>query len=195
MPIGSLVRASLHDAPAPCRACTWWQGGTRPLDKERWAAGVEGRFGAWGLLYREDDRTIGLLQYAPADDFPFARRLPAGPPSRDAVLVTCALVAPDAGPWVLQRLLLAVAGEARDRGLIALEAFATDVERPDAAHLVPLPRADLEEVGFTSLREAGPVALLRLDLRGLITVPAQEEGLLERVVGELTERRAKRVPT
>ena len=60
---------------------------------------------------------------------------------------------------------------------------------------MPLPRADLEEVGFTSLREAGPVALLRLDLRGLITVPAQEESLLERVVGELAERRAKRVPT
>lgn len=194
MPFVSLVRASLHDAPAPCRACTWWQGGGRPIDKERWAAGVEGRFGAWGMVFREDDRTVGLIQYGPAADFPYARRLPAGPPSRDAVLVTCALVDPAAGPWVVQRLLLAVAGESRDRGLIALEAFATGVERPDAPHLVPLPRAELEDIGFAPVREVGDVALLRLDLRGLITAPAHEESLFERVRAELAERRAGRVP-
>ncbi|MGI9116143.1 MAG: hypothetical protein ACR2JV_00725 [Gaiellales bacterium] len=191
MAITSLVRASLHDAPEPCRTCTWWQGGA---DKERWAAGVEGRFGAWGMLYREDGRTVGIVQYGPSADFAHARRLPAGPPSRDAILITCALVDPDAGPWVVQRLLLAVAGETRDRGLIALEAFATPVERPDAPHLVPLPRAQLEEIGFAPVREAGEIALLRLDLRGLVTVPAAEASLLDRVREEIAERRAKRVP-
>jgi len=193
MAIGHLVRASLHDAPAPCRACTWWQAGA---DKQRWAQGVEGRFGAWGMLYRDDDsgRTLGLVQYGPAEDFRHARRLPAGPPSADAVLVTCALVEPDAGPWVLQRLLLAVAGETRDRGLIALEAFATHVERPGAPHLVPLPRAALEDIGFQAVREDGEVALLRLDLRGLVTVPAAAEGLVERARVYLRERRRSRVP-
>lgn len=194
MAITSLVRASLHDAPAPCRTCTWWQGGARRVDKERWAAGVEGRFGAWGMLYREDDRTVGIVQYGPSADFPHARRLPAGPPSRDAILITCALIDPSAGPWIAQRLLLAVAGETRDRGLIALEAFATPIERPDAPHLVPLPRADLEEIGFAPLRDLGDVALMRLDLRGLITVPAERTSLLARVRGEVAERRAKRVP-
>ena len=194
MPITSLVRASLHDAPEPCRTCSWWQGGTRAVDKERWAAGVEGRFGAWGMLYREDERTIGIVQYGPSLDFAYARRLPAGPPSRDAVLVTCALIESSAGPWVVQRLLLAVAGETRDRGLIALEAFATPIERPDAPHLVPLPRADLEEIGFVPIRETGDVALMRLDLRGLITVPASDASLLARVREEIAERRGKRVP-
>ena len=194
MAITSLVRASLHDAPEPCRTCTWWQGGVRGVDKQQWAAGVEGRFGAWGMLYREDERTIGIVQYGPSADFAYARRLPAGPPSRDAVLITCALVDPAAGPWVVQRLLLAIAGESRDRGLIALEAFATPVERPDAPHLVPLPRADLEEIGFASVREAGEVALMRLDLRGLVTVPASEASLLDRLREELAERRARRVP-
>jgi hypothetical protein len=194
MAITSLVRASLHDAPEPCRACTWWQGGTRVVSKERWAAGVEGRFGAWGMLYREDDRTIGIVQYGPAADFPYAARLPAGPPSRDAVLITCALVDPSAGAWVVQRLLLAIAGESRDRGLIALEAFATPVERLDAPHLVPLPRTELEEIGFVAVRESGPVALMRLDLRGLITVPVREPSLLDRVREEIAERRGKRLP-
>ena len=87
-----------------------------------------------------------------------------------------------------------MAGETRDRGLIALEAFATPIERPDAPHLVPLPRADLEEIGFAPIREAGDVALMRLDLRGLITVPASEASLLDRVREEIAERRAKRVP-
>lgn len=194
MAITSLVRASLHDAPGPCRNCTWWQGGPRGADKERWAAGIEARFGAWGMLCREDDRTIGIVQYGPSADFPHARRLPAGPPSPDAILITCALVEPSAGPWVVQHLLLAVAGETRDRGLIALEAYATPVERPDAPHLVPLPRAALEELGFVPVRELGGVALMRLDLRGLITVPAEQDSVLARVRGRLIERRAKRVP-
>ncbi|MFM9125271.1 MAG: hypothetical protein ACKOSO_09045 [Actinomycetota bacterium] len=193
MAIGHLVRASLRDAPAPCRACTWWQAGA---DKERWAQGVEGRFGAWGMLYRDDDtgRTLGLVQYGPVGAFRHARRLPAGPPSSDAVLVTCALLEPEAGPWVLQRLLLAVAGETRDRGLIALEAFATHVERPGAPHLVPLPRAALEDIGFAPLREDGEVALLRLDLRGLVTVPVAADGVVARGREPVRARRRSRVP-
>jgi hypothetical protein len=110
------------------------------------------------------------------------------------VLITCALIDPSAGPWVVQRLLLAVAGETRDRGLIALEAYATPIERPDAPHLVPLPRAELEDIGFVPVREDGDIALMRLDLRGLITVPASKPSLLDRVREEIAERRAKRVP-
>jgi hypothetical protein len=194
MAITSLVRASLHEAPEPCRACTWWQARVRAVDKERWAAGVEGHFGAWGMLYREDEQTLGMVQYGPSADFPHARRLPAGPPSRDAVLITCALLDPTAGRWVLQRLLLAIAGESRDRGLVALEAFSTSVVRPGAAHLVPLPRGELEDIGFVPVREVGDIALMRLDLRGLITVPASKPSLLDRVREEIAERRAKRVP-
>jgi len=195
MAIRHLVRATLAEAPAPCQTCTWWQAGARGIVKERWAADVEGRFGAWGMLEVDDDeRTLGLLQYGPAAAFPHARRLPAGPPSADAVLVTCALLDPKAGPWVLQRLLLAIAGESRDRGLIALEAFSTSVVRPGAAHLVPLPRGELEDIGFVPVREVGDIALMRLDLRGLITVPASKPSLLDHVREEIAERRAKRVP-
>jgi hypothetical protein len=188
--IGHLVRASLHDAPVPCRACTWWQWGARPsADKERWAAGVEGRFGAWGMLYREGERTVGAVQYGPADAFGYARRLPAGPPSADAVLLTCAWIEPDAGPYVLQSLLLAMIGEARDRGLIAVEAFAAASVPPEARHHMPLSRIALEEVGFVAIREAGDVALMRLDLRRVVGVAALGESILERARRAIAERR------
>lgn len=188
--IGHLVRASLHDAPAPCRACTWWQWGPRPsADKERWAAGVEGRYGAWGMVYREGDRTVGLVQYGPSDAYGYARRLPAGPPSDDAVLLTCAWVESDAGPYVLQSLLLAMIAEARDRRLIAVEAFAAGSVAPDARHHVPLSRAALEEVGFLAVREAGEIALMRLDLRRVVDGAVPAESLLARARRALAARR------
>ena len=46
----------------------------------------------------------------------------------------------------MQRLLLAVAGETRDRGLIALEAYATLIERPDAPHLAGQPAIYVSKV-------------------------------------------------
>src|SRR6476469_2607029 len=117
--------ATVGVAPVPCRDCMWWQ--TRPAgkpgDRRRWKRELEDDFGPWGKLYVEDDRVIGLIQYGPSDRFARARHLPAGPPGRDAVLVTCAYLTDAHSPWVLQSLFLAAIGECRDRGLPALEAF------------------------------------------------------------------------
>ena len=59
---------------------------------------------------------------------------------------------------------------------------------------MPLPRAELEEIGFVAIREAGDIALMRLDLRGLITVSASKTSLLDRVREEIATRCTKRVP-
>ena len=64
------------------------------------------------------------MQYGPAELFPRAAELPAGPPSADAVLVTCAYLVETSSPWVMQSLFLAAIGDARDRGAKALETFA-----------------------------------------------------------------------
>ena len=63
------------------------------------------------------------MQYGPAPAFPRAYELPAGPPSDDAMLVTCAYLVDASSPWVLQSLFLAAIGEARDRGAGGLETF------------------------------------------------------------------------
>jgi hypothetical protein len=88
--ISELTGLTLETAPSVCHECIWWQ--TRPgrsLDKRKWIRETEESWGAWGTVYYDDDRRLlGSMQYGPAQLFPRARTLPAGPPSQDAVLVT-----------------------------------------------------------------------------------------------------------
>jgi hypothetical protein len=183
----SLTAVTLESGPRVCHDCVWWQSrGFRSADKERWAERVEDQWGSWGTIYRDDDgRPLGQIQYGPEHLFPRAATLPAGPPSDDAVLVTCAYLVGDAAPWVLQSLFLAAIGESRDRKAGALEAFAyrypegeTPYER-FRVHRTVFPRDFLADFGFHTVRSAGNVELARLELGGLQPV---EEGRRERVL-------------
>ena len=109
--IAGLTGATLEHAPTVCHTCMWWQSrtGGRERDKQRWIEKAETEFGAWGTIYYDDDgrRALGSMQYGAARLFPRAAELPAGPPSDDAVLVTCAYLVDRSSPWVLQSLFLA----------------------------------------------------------------------------------------
>jgi hypothetical protein len=176
--VDHLTGATVEDAPPPCRSCMWWQ--TRPgkpvPDRRRFVEQIEDDFGPWGKLYRDDGRVVGLIQYGPADMFPRAAGMPAGPPSRDAVLVTCAYLIAAHTPWVLQSLLLAVIGECKDRGLPALEAFAYRYAAEETfpgrflRHRTIFPADFLRDFGFEQRRSSGRIELARLDLRTLETV-------------------------
>jgi hypothetical protein len=177
--IEHLTGATVSDAPVPCRTCMWWQTrpGQRPGDRDRWMADTEEQFGPWGKLYVDDGRVIGLIQYGPADSFARARDLPAGPPGRDAVLVTCAYLTDANSPWVLQSLFLAAIGECRDRGLPALEAFgyryppAAGFDARFLSHRTIFPSDFLHDLGFHPQRNAGRIELARLDLKAIEPVP------------------------
>ena len=90
--LAGLTGATLPTAPTVCHRCIWWQSRSgRTVDKDRWIAKAEDDWGAWGTVYYDDDgRLLGSMQYGPSELFPRAAELPAGPPSPDAVLVTCA---------------------------------------------------------------------------------------------------------
>ena len=173
--VDGLTGATLEFAPSVCHGCVWWQSrGTRTPDKSRWIERAEDDWGAWGVLYRDDDgRTLGSMQYGPAALFPRAADLPAGPPSDDAVLVTCAYLVERATPWVEQSLFLAAIGEARDKGARALEAFAYRYPEGESAyerflvHRTVFPRDFLGDFGFFTVRTQGNVELARLELGGL----------------------------
>ena len=186
-----MTGATLERAPSVCHRCVWWQsGGSREIDKGRWIEEAE-RSGPWGALYYEDDgRLLGSMQYGPAALFPRALELPAGPPSEDAVLVTCAYLVDRTSPWVLQSLFLAAIGDARDKRAGALEAFAyrypegeSDYER-FLVHRTVFPRDFLSDFGFRTVRTAGLVELVRLDLGGLEPVAEGTRARVLRLVKE-----------
>jgi hypothetical protein len=185
--ISGLTKLTLETAPSVCHECIWWQTrGRRTTDKERWMEKVELDFGAWGTVYYDSDgRVLGSMQYGPAQAFPRAFELPAGPPSEGAMLVTCAYIVDAHSPWVLQSLFLAAIGDARDRGAAALEAFSYRYPERESSyerfrvHKTLFPQDFLADFGFRVLRSSGRVGLSRLELGGLQPVV---EGRREKVL-------------
>ena len=185
--IAGLTGATLETTPTVCHECIWWQSRSgRRVDKRRWIHGTEEEWGAWGTVYYDDDqRLLGSMQYGPSGLFPRAAELPAGPPSDDAVLVTCAYLTDPSRPWVMQSLFLTAIGEARDRGARALESFAYSYPEGETVHSrfhvhkTIFPRDFLSDFGFLTVRAHGRVELVRLELGGLQPVA---EGTREKVL-------------
>jgi hypothetical protein len=191
--VTGLTGVTLEDAPAVCRGCTWWQsrGGGRDVDKRKWIEKAETEWGPWGTVYYDaDGRVLGSMQYGPSGLFPRAADLPAGPPSADAVLVTCAYLVETSSPWVMQSLFLAAIGDARDKGAKALETFAYRYREGESqyerfqVHKTIFPADFLGDLGFHAIRRAGLVELARLEFGGLEPVV---EGTRERVLRVVKE--------
>ncbi|HZT91416.1 MAG TPA: hypothetical protein VFA05_05185 [Gaiellaceae bacterium] len=190
--LAGLTKLTLETAPTVCHECTWWQSrGRRAVDKDRWMEKLELEFGSFGTVYYDSDgRVLGSMQYGPSSAFPRAQELPAGPPSDDAMLVTCAYLVDQSSPWVLQSLFLAAIGEARDRGARALEAFSYRYAEGETAyerfrvHKTVFPQDFLADFGFQVRRVSGRVGLARLELGGLQPV---EEGRREKVLRVVQE--------
>jgi hypothetical protein len=190
--LAGLTGATLEHVPSVCHECIWWQSREgRGADKGKWIDRAETDWGAWGTVYYDaDGRVLGSMQYGPAELFPRASELPAGPPSADAVLVTCAYLVETSSPWVMQSLFLAAIGDARDRGARALETFAyryiegeSQYERFQV-HKTIFPADFLADFGFRTVRRSGFVELARLEFGGLVPVL---EGRRERVLRVLKE--------
>lgn len=190
--IAGLTGATLETAPTVCHECTWWQSRSgRSVDKRRWIRATEEEWGSWGTVYYDDDgRLLGSMQFGPSGLFPRANELPGGPPSDDAVLVTCAYLTDPSKPWVLQSLFLTAIGEARDRGGRALEAFAYRYPEGEGpferfhVHRTIFPSDFLADFGFVTVRARGRVELARLELGGLVPVTEGTREMVLRVVRE-----------
>jgi hypothetical protein len=191
--VEGLTGATLTTAPEVCHGCIWWQtrAGGRRLDKGRWIEKAETDWGPWGTVYYDaDGRLLGSMQYGPAELFPRAAELPAGPPTNDAVLVTCAYLVSASTPWVVQSLFLAAIGEARDKGAKALETFSYRYAEGESqyerfqVHKTIFPADFLSDFGFVPIRRAGRIELARLDFGGLQPV---EEGTREKVLRVVKE--------
>ena len=191
--LAGLTKLTLETAPTVCHECIWWQSrGRRELDKDRWMERVELEFGSFGTIYYDGDgRVLGSMQYGPAGAFPRAQELPGGPPSDDAMLVTCAYLRDETSPWVLQSLFLAAIGEARERGARAVEAFAYRYPEGESAyerfhvHKTIFPADFLGDFGFRIVRSAGRAGLARLELSTLIPVKETRREKVLRLAREI----------
>ena len=126
-----LTGATLPSVPTVCHECVFWQSKSgKRTSKRKWIEKAEDEWGAWGTVYVDDDgRVLGSMQYGPSDLFPRAADLPGGPPSDDAVLVTCAYLVEGSAQWVMQSLFLSAIADVKERGGKALEAFAYGTPR------------------------------------------------------------------
>jgi hypothetical protein len=190
--VTGLTGATLVTAPTVCHGCVWWQSERDGVaNKRRWIETAEEEWGAWGTIYYDDDgRVLGSMQYGPTSLFPRARELPAGPPSDEAVLITCAYLVDVEKPWVMQSLFLAAIGDARDQRAGALETFAyrypgdEPLRERFQVHKTIFPRDFLADFGFRTVRTAGRVELVRLELGGLEPVFEGKRAKVLRVVKE-----------
>jgi hypothetical protein len=200
--VQGLTGATFSSGPTVCHDCVWWQSrGQRSVSKQRWIERAEDEWGAWGTLYVDDDgRVLGQMQYGPSELFPRADELPAGPPSDDAVLVTCAYLVEGSAQWVMQSLFLSAIADVKERGGKALETFAYRYPEGESAverflvHRTVFPSDFLADFGFRTVRRLGRVELARLDLGGLEPVAEKRRAKLVRQVKELLEPELAPVP-
>jgi hypothetical protein len=184
------LNATTRDLLAPvCAGCAWWQADL-PCDaadaRAWWERAVESEAGLFGRALLDGEAVIGWMQAAPAALVPRARRLPAGPPSSDAWLLTCAYFYDEEFLGGFQQLLLEIEAALKNRRVSALEAFAPRRARSTGRLRGYLRDQNLfhpevlEGSGFRPVCACGDVARYRLDLATVVAVPRQSR-LLESV--------------
>jgi hypothetical protein len=178
--ITSVTAATRSALPAPCISCVFWQHDRLVSDerhKAAWAEGFGNRHGAFGRVLHDGSAFRGMVQFGPADAFPRALALPSGPPSRDAALITCTFLEGEDPEGSCERLLLEALADLKARDAVAVEAFALayadDVSTAERflGHHTLFDRGFLEGLGFSAVRNRGDVALMRIELGGLVRGP------------------------
>ncbi|MFA4965363.1 MAG: hypothetical protein WC709_06990, partial [Thermoleophilia bacterium] len=176
------LTAATRDLLAPvCRECVWWQcrpgAAAAPGLRGSWEHEAEAEAGFFGRALVEGDAVIGWMHAAAARLVPRARCLPAGPPSADAYLLTCAYFYDEDYLRGFQFLLQEIEASLKHRRVAALEAFGLRRSRPGdpfrgyVRELNLFHPEVLEGSGFRQVQVKGEVARLRLDLATLVEAP------------------------
>ena len=182
--------------PPVCRSCTWWQKDERQPHgdgtRSAWEQTLEGETGLFGRALVDGDAVVGWMQAAPSGFVPRARRLPAGPPSPDAWLLTCAYLYDQDYLGGFQQLLLELEAALKNRRVAALEAFVLRRTRPSDPFRGYLRELNLfhpgvlEGGGFRPVCLCGEIGRYRLDLAAVI-VAARSSRAVEVELGAATQ--------
>jgi hypothetical protein len=127
--------------------------------------------------------TVAAVQFAPVRALSRPHSLPLGPPPDEAVLVYCLRGRVGRPAKETQQLLHQAMGHMRRRRVQEIYAYA----RPfGSKHLCGVRNLFgmefLESIGFQVVRTDGDMALMRVDLRGLLPALAEARTALRRAV-------------
>jgi hypothetical protein len=182
--------------PAACSSCAWWQttGGGRLSPeaaadaRRRWITSVEGSWGTPGLLLQGDDNSTGgapapailaSINFAPAAAVPRLRDLPFGlfgSFTDGPALVFCLTCGQDQPQYQAKRVLHKALKQLETRGI-------GDVYAVAAADGAGLRGAlDRDRCRFFPVTESGGLILMRVDLRGLLTLVGRLQAAVRRAL-------------
>lgn len=178
--IVSLMDENLIEAPEweehpfSCKYCLYWEFPEECVDPSResreemlakklnWLRSVRNAFGDCGKIMHVDGKPVGYAQYAPPKMLPLSAEYPSGPPSEDAVLVSCLFIAQKKyrRRGLGNRLLQSIIEDLRKRGVKAVETFA----RKNNPNNPSGPMEFYLKNGFRVLRDDPEFPLMRLEL-------------------------------
>lgn len=200
--LASVTLDNLHDLPARCRRCVFWEmdpvgqsraveAGATALEKESWVSHVLLQWGSCGKLIYVDGVAAGFILYAPPQFVPRSIAFPTSPVSSDAVLLmTAHIISEFAGGGLGRMLIQGLVKDLSRRGIRAVEAFGDN--KPDGASCVT-PADYLLAVGFKTVRPHVRFPRLRLEIKTALSWREDVEIALERLLGSMTPERALRL--
>ena len=219
--ISPLRLAEFEQLPKHARRCVFWEVDPETacseylpdpeFEKEAWLSMVMLEWGSCGQVATaapddgpadSDDPCRGYALYAPPRAVPRALRMPTGPVSADAVLLTSMGVEPGEGDDLAAQLISQVVNALVKRGVRALEAFGRTAASIDLLDADPDPdlrvavralgdcsfetcmidAGFLEDVGFTVVAPHRYFPRLRLELDKGLGWKAEVEAALERLL-------------
>ena len=132
-----LTEENLRDAPG-CKYCIYWEFPEECIDpakkkkedliqkKLEWLRDTNRLFSNCGKILYVDGKAVGYAQYAPHKFLPRVADYPAGPPSKDAVLISCLFIPHKEfrRSGLGSKLLQSIIDDLRSRGIKTCETFA-----------------------------------------------------------------------
>lgn len=165
--------------PYSCRYCVYWES-TKDFDhkvpqseaerlKSEWLKNTMEQFGNCGCVVYSDDNPVGYAQYALPRFFPRIREYESGPPSDDAVFLSCLYIPKRElrGVGIGKYMLDIVESDLLKRGYNSLETFA----RKGSENSPAGPLEFYLKQGFSVLRGHGEFPIVRKNLKVVPTLP------------------------
>lgn len=177
--IRDLTEENLKDTPKftghpfSCKYCVYWEYpeefdqakkvGEELLEKKlEWFKKTRGDFGNCGKILYVDGNAAGYAQYAPPEFLPNSFSYPSGPPSQNAVLISCLFIPGKdfRGLGLGSLLLKTILDELKKREFGAVETFA----RSGKANNPSGPVEFYLKNGFRIHKNSSEFPLMRLEL-------------------------------